>query len=185
MNWATIRSTVVAWVRAASGLDAEHVFWSQAGRPRPSGRYVEIRARRVNGVGRDWVDASTTPGAPAGDEVTHTARGAREVVIEMQCFEGIGNSTADSPVDVLERVLLAARLPSQAAAFKAAGIGLGAVGGVLALDGDLGFTVFEPRAVVEARFHATASATELGTSIESVQVTNQIPDPDQTFTIGA
>jgi hypothetical protein len=279
MTWATIRAALVTWLRASSGLDAEHVFWSQAGRPRPSGRYVEIRARRVKGIGRDWVDAAATPlvipddavesvstvddtltltahGLTTGDgpvrfttsgtlpaplavatdywvvrldanriklatthanaiatvpvvvdlttagtgthtlvdtastvrqgqELTHTARGVRDVAVEIQCFEGIGVSTADSPVDVLDQALLKARLPTQAAAFRAAGLGLGKVGDVLALDGDLGFTVFEPRAVVEVRFHATAEATELGTVIETVRATHEIPDPDSTFTIGA
>lgn len=185
MNWATIRAAIVAWVRAATGLGAEFVFWSQAGRPRPSGRYVELRARRVNVVGRDWVDATATVTPAAGSEATHTARGAREISVEMQCFEGIGTSTADTPADYLERALLAARLPTRVAAFAAAGIGLGAVGDVLALDGDLGFTVFEPRAVVEVRFHTTASVTELGTSIETIEVTNEMHDPDSTFTIEA
>lgn len=185
MTWSTIRAALVAWVRAATSLGAENVFWSQAGRPRPSGRYVELRARRVGVVGRDWVDASTTDTPDPGEEVTHTVRGAREIAVEMQCFEGIGTSTADTPADYLERALLAARLPSRVAAFAVAGIGLGKVGPVLAMDGDLGFSVFEPRAVVEVRFHATSEVTELGTSIETVEVTNEIHAPDTTFTIEA
>lgn len=184
MNWSTIRAALVAWVRAATGLSAEHVFWSQAGRPRPSGRYIELRARRVNIVGRDWVDATATDDPDPGEEVTHTVRGAREISVEMQCFEGIGTSTAETPADYLERCLIAARLPTRVEAFRVAGIGLGAVGDVLSMDGDLGFTVFEPRAVVEVRFHTTASVTELGTSIETVQVTNEITEPDYVFEIG-
>lgn len=185
MTWSAIRAAIVSWVRAATGLGAEHVFWTQAGRPRPSGRYVELRARRVGVIGRDWVDASATVTPDPGEEVTHTARGAREITVEMQCFEGIGTSTADSPSDYLERTLLAARLPARAAAFAAAGIGLGRVGPVLAMDGDIGFSVFEPRAIAEVRFHATSEATELGGSIDTVEVTNEIHDPDSTFTIEA
>lgn len=184
MNWSTIRAALVAWVRGATGLDAEHVFWSQAGRPRPSGRYVEIRARRARVIGRDWVDVTETETPDPGEEVTFTARGAREIAVELQCFEGTAGGLAESPVDYLERTILAARLPARASALRTAGLGLGTVGPILALDGDLGFSVFEPRAVVDVRFHATSEATEFGTSIETVQITNEIQDPDRTFTIG-
>lgn len=265
MNWPTIRAAIAAWVRTGSGFDDEHVIWSQMGRPRPSGPYVEMALRNVRILGQDWLEvddnplvladdliesvntgtdeltltghayetgdgpvrlttSGTLPGglalatdywvivvdadtiqlaasfldaidvsptaiditsagtgthtisdtsetARAGEEISHLARGTREAILQLQCFAGESETVgAHVPLATLESVLAAARLPTARDALVAGGVGVLRSGGVTLFDGTLGFSVFEPRAVVDVYLHLVSEVTELGTYVERVEV---------------
>lgn len=174
--WSTVRAAIAAWVRAGSGFDNEHVIWAQQGRPTPSGPYVELRVRSVRRRGQDWLTVTENVGGAPGQEIVHTLRGPRVLTLSMQCFSGTGpNVGAHSPVATLEAVLSAARLPNVHAALATAGVGVVPSADVMGLDGNLGFTVFEPRAIVEVKLHVTSEITELGTFIEFVELTSEDP----------
>lgn len=55
-------SALVAWVRAGTGLDADHVFFAQQERTSyPSGPYITLNELTRRGVGHDWVDHEENP----------------------------------------------------------------------------------------------------------------------------
>lgn len=267
MNWTAIRAAIAAWVRSGSGLDQQHVIWSQQGRPRPPGPYVEMRLRGPRALGQDWLEVAevpldfddlaftasaaantltatahglqtgdgpvrltttgTLPGGlatatdywvirsdantvqlaatflgavetptpidltsagtgthaivatadtrRAGAELEYRARGTRALDLELQALTGpIGTAGAGArshePSATLEAVLAARRLPSVHDALVAAGVGVLRSEAIIALDGDLGMAVFEPRAVVTVHLHVASQVTESGTLIERAAV---------------
>lgn len=182
MNWAAIKPAIVSWVRTATGLDAEHVYWTQSGRTRPTGQYVELTVSGVRGVGLDWIDVEDNPTPSAGQEVLYQARGTREVAVQMQCFAGatVGTSLeAATVVEVLERVLAYARLPVVQDALNAAGVALGPYDQVTDATGFPGASLFEPRAVWNLRLHTTSEVSTPDTFIEFVELDADPALPDE------
>ncbi len=169
-------TAIVTWIRGATGLDAEHVFMAQQKRPIPAGRYVSIRVTNSRIVGQDWLQTLDNPDPDEGEEILHRARGTRELTLSLQCFAGpLGNGLGDTgPAGTLEAVRAARRLPSVDAALDAVGIGVLGYGPIQSIDGIIGSTGFEPRAILEIRLHVTRESQETGTYIEDVELRNQL-----------
>ncbi len=185
MNWSVIKPAIVAWVRAATGLDAEHVYWAQQSRPEVTGQYVEIHLMSAAVTGQDWLTTEDNPTPAPGQDALHVARGARVLSVNFQCYGGgaaDAYAEAATPVQALESVLAAVRLPTPRAALRAAGLGFATHGAVLSLDGFPGAGVFEPRASVDVRLHAVSEDSEVGASFDRVELVIEgestwVPDP--------
>ncbi len=178
---ATIRAALATWIRSATGLDQGHVIWSQQAGPRPSGPFVSMRLS-VRSIGQGWLQTEEVDDPDPGEELEYHSRGSRECLLRLQAFAGIDGSPvgASSPLEMLEACVIKAALPVRAEALSAAGIGMADFGSIQVIDGVIGSSSFDPRATLDVRFFATSSASEFGTYIESVEVENQIPDPDTT-----
>lgn len=114
------------------------------------------------------VDTATT--ARAGQEILMRSRGQRDCTLNMQCFaaEARGNSSA---MALLNKVVSGSNLETRRAAFVAAGIGLAKLEGPRFLDGLIG-SIFEPRAILEAKFFLAEEVSEATTFIQYVELEN-------------
>jgi hypothetical protein len=161
-----LEDTIHAWVVAGSGLDADHVIWSaeaSGGGPVPAGTYISMRLLATGTVSEDWVIARIE----GGNIVSHV-RGTRHPTLELTCFSG-GRYGSGRAQMVLTRVLAALRLPTIAAALRAGNVGIGDRGKVRMVEGRRS-TMFDPRAVVEIALHTQIDVSELGQSIETVEI---------------
>jgi hypothetical protein len=115
----------------------------------------------------------TTTTQRAGQEMQKFARGHRSAQLQLQCFADPSLTAADSaaPYVVLERVKLRSTLPSVLNALDAGGISLGEFGEVLVIDGSLGDSLFEPRAVLEVPLLFADEVSEFGSFVEFAEVT--------------
>jgi hypothetical protein len=180
--WTTAEAAIKAWAAAGSGLASDHVIWSRQGGPRPSGAFISMSILSVRPVGRDWVHTRDATVPAEGAEIVHVAQGVREAALRLQCFAGTATG-ATTPQALLEAVVAAAKLPTRRAALIAAGVGILSMGTVLPIDGVIGSSVFEPRAVLEVRLLVSSEVTETGTFVESVEVTNDVTE--ESFSVEA
>lgn len=178
----TIEDALHAWVAAGSGLGTSKVIWYGQNGKALTGSYVVLRVLAIRPVGNDWVDTVDNPSPSAGAEVLNKVRGMRRVRLQLTCFAGtpIGASGAAS---ILNDVLTSIALPSRSDALAAAGVGISNLGDVTAIDGVINSNLLEPRALAEVVFFAAAELVETGTYIQHVQVTDQVPEPDEVFTV--
>lgn len=85
IQWVTIQAAIDAWVLGSSGLDADHVFWTFEGKPRPSAPYIEMTVQRLRPLSHDWetrevntlvfAPLAVSAVTPLADTLTITAHG--------------------------------------------------------------------------------------------------------------
>jgi hypothetical protein len=178
MEEKTIESTLRAWVRDHSGLSEAQVVWAEQASVRLATPFITLRLgdlARVGGL--DEVRQAYDENAAAGQEVSLTVVGRRELTLSIQCF----GEACDSPRAILSRVQTALSLETVMAAFEEVGISCfdeGTIRNVTLLQE----TDFEQRALLETRFYVAEEVSETTTYIETTEVTNE--DTDVTFTIG-
>ncbi len=162
MDFDAIENAIHAWVVASSGLLAANVIWAGQGGPEPTGRYIAIRLPGLRRLGSDWKEYA------GGVANVVTQRGVRTMTLSLQAFNGppLGNN---SNLATLERVISASDLDLLAAG----GVGLGPVGAITVIDGDRS-SLLDPRAVVDVTIHLASERTGTGTTIEHVEVQNQM-----------
>ncbi len=107
-----------------------------------------------------------------GSEILLYARGMREVTLALQCFGGSAAGSS-SAMALLNAVVGYAELETQRAAFHAAGIGMARFDRVRSLDGMLGATVYESRAILECTFFLAEEVSEQTTYIDYVELENE------------
>jgi hypothetical protein len=169
--WTTIEDAFSAWIRAATGLPDARVVWAQQAMPRPAAPYITMRITSLRRIGQDWLQVFDNPAPTPGNEIIHSSLGQREGTITLQAF-GPAATGASSPAALLQAAVAGANLQSRRDALNTAGIGLAGFGPVQSIDGTLGSSVFEPRAIVEARFFLAEETQETGTFIEFVELEN-------------
>lgn len=182
MSWSTIESAIHAWVVAGSGLAGERVVFSGQNHPRPAKPFVTIRLDLSGPIGVPWLAVSNTAGSPAGQEITRTSGSMKTLGVSMQAFSDSAAGAA-SPQAILGAVANAAGLASVRDALNTANVGVNSIGSVQRIDGVINSTRFEPRATMQVTCSVPAEVSETGTYIETVEVTNEIADPDETFTV--
>lgn len=170
MNWTTIENAIVAWM-LESGLDASKMHWSQQNADRPAAPYIAMRLTGITKSGSDWNTAVDNPSPSAGEEITVYTRGPREATLEVQCFSVDGFGAA-SALAYLTKVATAMGKGSVRAALDAAGVGIGNVTPVQSIDGFIGDTIFEPRAIMSVNLFLAEETSENTTYIETVEVEN-------------
>lgn len=167
MNWSTVEAGLVAWVRAATGLsDNGSVRWAEQNVAQNARPEIVLRTMRVRQLGHDWATVTTDE-----ETFTETARGMREVTVSITCFGGTATG-ATSARAYLEKCRAYARLTTVRTALETAGIGLCPIDAVTTMDGVLGSSLFEPRAMMEVRFFTTSEVSETGNYIETVLLEN-------------
>jgi hypothetical protein len=163
--WTTIENAIHAWVVRGTGLAEAKVIWSGQNSPRPEGTHATLKIVAVNRNGPDWSDT-----VEDGDDVTFHSRGPREIVLSIQCFDGAATGALNSAAR-LDKTLALAALPTQQAAFQAAGVGYLRSGSVKHIGGVMG-SVFEPRAQVDVTLSMFSDVSEPGSLIEFVEIEN-------------
>lgn len=182
IDWVTVEAALQDWVESGSGLaDGQVIFAAQNG-PRPAKPLITIRLELGPPVGLDGLVISDTDGAPAGQEITRTSRGLRNLTVDLQAFSDAARGT-QSPMALLEAVASRLSLQTQRDALGAANLGLISIGSVSRVDGVVNSTTFEPRAILSVRFLVTSETAEELTYIETVEVTDEIAEPDNTFDV--
>ena len=125
------------------------------------------------------VGASPTIAGPAsllpGAEVTQKLRGPRQAMLTLQCFAGAPTGGAPtgitSPFSILNDAITSYALESRATALNTAGIGIGHVESINAIDGIVNTTRFEPRAIAMVLLHLASELVETSTYIQTVNAT--------------
>ncbi len=183
MQMSTIENAIWTWVQTNSGLAANRVIWAGQNQPDPGGLpYITLRLRVIRVVGSDWTAVEPNPTPYAGAEILTKVRGHRRCSLDIQCFAD-GPIGSAGPAAILNDVLTSVALPSQGDALSAAGIGMANFGNVQTIDGVVGSTRFEPRAIVQVSFYAVSELVETGTYIEHVEITRESPTPVETWTV--
>lgn len=182
IDWSTLESAIAAWVRAGSGLGIGQVIWAAQDGPRPATPYISIATVSIVRVGQDWADTHDAPSPAPGAEIEFRARGSRVVTLSLQCYatEPTGASMA---MAILENVVASAVLPTHNDNLDAAGFGVSNFDPVSSISGVINSSNFEPRAATQVRGFVSHEITELGTYIETVELTDQIVTPPYVFTV--
>ena len=114
---------------------------------------------------------SVLPGA----EVIQKLRGPRQAMLTLQCFAGAPTGGAPtgttSPFSILNDAITSYALESRSNALNAAGIGIGHVESIKAIDGIVNTTRFEPRAIATILLHLASELVETSTYIQTVNAT--------------
>lgn len=159
-----------AWAVACAGVAADHVIWSDQSGPQVARPMITIKVARDMPIGIPAlsVDASN----PAA--VLYTVQGDQRVTVNIQIFTDVATDVG-SALAIASTFLIRSRLPSIREALNAAGLSIATMGGAIGLAGGvIDGAQYEPRAMIEVVFNATASASEAGNYIASVEV-SQIP----------
>lgn len=174
-SWTDVEKALHAWAVAGSGLAADHVLWAQQGAPRPTGACVLLRIMSVRRLGRDWVEIEDD-----GSTTTFTARGVRQGVLSIQCFDGAATG-ATGALQLLHRLISSLELPSIRERLRAGGVGVAAVEDALSIDGVVNTVRFEPRATCQVRFFLASEISETTTEggvIERAEIAGLEPVGD-------
>lgn len=182
--WTTVEDAIHAWVTLGSGIPAARVVWSDTrGIARPTPPYITIALTAIRKIGMDWLTVHDNPTPDPGEEIVHTVRGRREMVLSMQCFDGAGTGLTSGPA-ILEALMQSVRLPSVHAGLRAAGVGVAGFEPIVPLrTAQLGAARFEPRAQMSVRAFVSSEVAEFTTYIQRVEVTREAPLPEVTFIV--
>lgn len=86
-------NALIAWVRAGTGLDANHVIWAQQETSIPSGRYVTLNEVSRREIGHDWITHERKALVIADDAVESVDAGADTLTLTAH-----GLLTGDGPI---------------------------------------------------------------------------------------
>lgn len=157
MSWANTFKVVRQAVAQAAGIADGQVVWGWQNVDAPGLAYVALRLGGSRTVGIDYERQTTDLGRPAGQEIVSTARGLREVPLDVECFTGDTAPTGN------EALALAETLRT--------GLGMGAIRDLMQT---VSFAIFDPgrlqyipdvvsqgfrgRAILNARCYMPAAA---------------------------
>lgn len=170
-DWDGVEIAVRDWVVATTGLTS--VIRSSQDGPRPTAPFAEIRVDGLKAVGAvDQLVDSYDAGGDAGEEITRTVSGQRDVPVTVRCYtqSAVGS---DSALALLSRAQVGLALPSARDALAAAGLAPFDAGAVKAIPGVLD-TRWEGRAELTVRFYLVVEASETTGYIATADVTDTV-----------
>lgn len=182
MNWAAAESAIRAIVVSASGLASDHVIWAQQDGPTPAGQFIALRFTEVSNPGRDFSVYEDNPAPTAGNELIERLLGDRRATLAITCFDGEVTG-ATMPAAIMDKVAAAFAMAGNRNALSLTGVAMLSTGPVRSIDGIVSFVKFEARATVEIYLSMISELVGYETYIEHVEITNQIAEPDNTFTV--
>lgn len=170
MSITAVEDALLAWVKLASGLDAEHAFFSNQKVQRPSGPYVTVHITSVRALGTsDGLETNYDAGRATGSEIELQVTGQREVAASIQAYN-CSTTGSSSAIELIAKIQLAATLPSVQDALEAGGVALFDFGDARDLSALLG-TDFDGRAVLDVRTYVRLTISEFTTWIERLEGT--------------
>lgn len=181
-NWDDYEQAIRQWVIEASGLNTTKVIRAEQNGPRPATPFAEVRVGDAIAVGAaDAVERYYDPFADPGEEVTLVVRGLRELEVTVRVFTD-ASVGAESARALLEKTRTALGLDTFRDILQDAGVTVFDRGVVQHLPGVLD-TRWEGRATLTVRAYVEDTVSETTGYIDSVQVTDQSVDPDDTYTL--
>ncbi len=175
--WPGIEDALRTWVKSSTGLDDDHVIWSDQTGKRPTNAYATLRIGALVPIGSvDEVAMITDLGQSAGREIELKVTGSRRFNVSVQLFTP-ATVSGSSALALLANVQLALGLPTVRQSLADAGItpfDSGAPQNVSALSG----TKFEGRSTLEVGFYTLATASEYTGFIEHCTPENYMGPPD-------
>lgn len=184
VNWAAVEDALWTWVQGTSGLAADHVVWAGQNQPSLSDPYIVMHIDVVRTIGlSDSIELRTNPTPTPGQDIQQVARGQRRCVLTLTCFTAspIGASNGKA---ILGDVLDSLALDPVYTPISAAGIGIAHYDDINAIEGVINSTILEPRASTSVVFFVGSEIVVGIASIGTVNATDQIPTPAETFKIG-
>lgn len=173
-TWETVQAAIHAWIVAGSGLAAARVRWADQGGDEPTDvPWISLSVIAEETRGRPWADVETNPDAAPLADVIHTVRSSNTGTLSIQVFNAVAQGSS-SALQILKSVTLARALPSVHAALVAGGVGLGAFTAARNTGKIANAVYFEPRGVLECRFHTAAEIQETGPAIETVEIDGEV-----------
>lgn len=182
INWEAIEDAIRTWVMGATGYADAQVMFADEHTDAPSGDWITVRIGDLISRAGTPSEVQTYDAAQtAGSEVELKNEAPEELIVSIQAFtaDTRGNSSARA---VLTKARAGLGLGLYRDALNAAGLGLIDEGNVLWVPQPFG-TRIEGRATLDVRFLLVQTASERVGYIATVELTNQIPDPDTTFTV--
>ena len=173
--WSLIEDAIRAWVIAGTGLPQGQVWFADQDIPAS-----EQQARvtiRIGGTVQRGIDETRhdyDAGRPVGQEIEFSARGMRELTVDLQAFAPTLVGPGATARSLLEKAQVAISLPTIRDALNAAGLGVLQEGNVQRIPLARG-GMQEDRATLAVLFAVQMQATERTTFIETV-VIDQPPD---------
>lgn len=156
------------WIRGSSGLEDSKIVFSQKNTIRLPVPFITIRLGDLLSLGAtDEIKRTTDLTKPAGEEITQTVVGRREMSASIQCF-GDGD---ESSMSIMSRVQTSLGLTSVSDALNAAGVSVFDIGTIRNITA-INETAFEPRHLLEVRCYVSEEVSESVGYIKTVQVTN-------------
>lgn len=168
MNESEIKKALRAWIREHSKLEDAKIVFSQKNSIRLPVPFITIRLGDLLSLGAtDEVKRATDLTKPAGQEITQTVIGRREMPVSVQCF-GDGD---ESSLQIMSRVQTSLGLTSVSDALNAAGISVFDIGDIKNVTA-MNETAFEQRHLLEVRCYVSEEVSESIGYIKTVQITN-------------
>lgn len=181
-DWENYERAIVDWIAQATGFPAGKVVRSNQDGPRPAPPFVEVSFGGLVPLGavdavENFFDVEADPGA----EVVQLIRGQRELDVTVRAYtvSAVGIASARA---VLSLCQLALRTDTTRARLSDLGnVTVFDNGVIRAIPAVLG-AKWEGRAELTCRFYVEETLESRTGYIAAVEATNQIPDPDRTFT---
>lgn len=182
MSWTGIENAIHAIVVSATGLAAGQVIWSQQGGPTPQGQFISLRFIELDPVGQDFQVYEENPDSSPGAELLAHTFGLRRATLQVTCFAGSATG-ATMPLALLDRVVSAFHASANRDQLSTNGAGFLAAGPIRSIDGIVNYARFEPRAIVDLALSVATDFTATLTEIISTEITDEIRDPDVSYTV--
>lgn len=180
----TTEDAIYDWVVSASGLaedgDGPHVVWSHQYGPRLVTPFISLMISGDVKVGRGWTDKEVNPTPSPGAMVRQITRAHRLATLSIQCFAD-GMDGLSGAVAILRR--LSNLTPQHVRDLNTGGVGVAGFGPISAVGNAMSGPLLEPRAAMEVQLHLADEVVTYIGDIGTVEVTNQLTDPDQLLTI--
>lgn len=188
--WSSVKTAIHSWFVLGSGLAADRVLFrgQNIARPSGAGAFISLRFVSIETIGRPTVRREENPSPSAGAEMLRKTASHARVVYEATCFppappdDGSCVPDASEAHATLHEVTQVAELFATKKALSSANIGMLRFNTILPLDGVVGSTRFEPRAILTFSFMVPSLLVETITNIETVNVEIETADPARTFT---
>lgn len=173
-TWGTVQAAIHAWIVSGSGLAADRVRWADQGGAIPTDvPWISLSVIAEDTLGRPWADVAENPDPAPLEDVIHTVRSSNVGTLSIQVFNAAAQGSS-SALQILKRITLARALPSIHAALVAGGVGLGTFTAARNVGRVENAVYFEPRGVLECRFHTAAEIQETGPMIETAEIDGEV-----------
>lgn len=180
--WEGYELAIRAWVQASGLFDDAKIIRAEQDGPRPTVPFAEVRVGDEVALGAcDALETTFDDAAPAGEEVTLTARGQRDLTVTVRVFTNRATG-ADSARALASKLQVSLRLPSVKGILREGGLTCWDQGSVSQIPAILD-TKWEGRASLSIRCYAEETASEKVGYVETVRLTNAIIVPESTFDV--